>query len=207
MFKALLLILFISASLANQGSLQVNPVTSTLFSTTNYELYYYSVFPLPQNATFILDFTNTYIHVPDASMNVTATIQGSAVTGVTATCASMKCTIKPNNAMGASSNLKVLFGLLTNPYFVYTQTVSAQVQFNNSYTESLSWNISSTRYTPQAISVNKMTQSNYGVGNNNVTYTFNLSLPMTPQNPQLSFTVPSEVGYANFNTSLSFYNR
>lgn len=51
-----------------------------------------------------------------------------------------------------------------------------------------------------------MSQSNYGVGNTDVTYTFNLTVPMTPSNPQLSVTIPSQVDTGNLQTSLSFYN-
>ena len=51
-----------------------------------------------------------------------------------------------------------------------------------------------------------MTQSNYGVGNTDVTYTFNLTVPMTPANPQLSVTIPNQVETGNLQTSLSFYS-
>ncbi len=58
-----------------------------------------------------------------------------------------------------------------------------------------------------AITLNSMSQSNYGVGNRDVTYTFNLSLPMTPANPQLTITFPSQVGVGNLQSSLTFYSK
>ena len=192
--------------MASQGSLQVFPVVPTLFTTSQYTLSYYTVFPLPANAHFLLDFSQTYIQIPDAVMNTTATIQNQPVTGSTAVCAAMKCTLKLNNAMVAFNTLTINFGLLTNPYFLHKQTISTQVVFNGSYTEHLFWDILASTYTPLSMTLNSMSQSNYGVGNTNVTYTFNLSIPMTPTNPQLSFTVPSQVGLGSLSTSLSFYS-
>lgn len=84
--------------------------------------------------------------------------------------------------------------------------MAALVYFNASYSESLSWVIDSSYYTPLSIVVNSMTQSNYGVGNTNVIYVFNLTLPMTPENPQLAVTFPSQVGIASLQTTLSYYN-
>ena len=207
MNKTLLIITLIALASASQGSLQLTPNTKGLFTASTYSLSYYTVFPMPANAHFLLDLSNTYIQVPDASLNVTASINNTAVTGATVSCASMICTIKPNNAMAAYDTLIVNFGFLTNPYFLHKQSTTTQVIFNSSYTEHLFWDIPANTYTPLSITANSMTQSNYGVGNTDVTYTFNLSLPMTPKNPQLSFTVPSEVGYGSFTTSLSFYNK
>ena len=207
MVKALLLIALVVLTSASQGSLQLTPITKDLFTPSAYTLSYYTVFPMPSNAHFVLDLSSTYIQVPDSALNVTASINNSPVTGATVICISMKCTIRPNNAMVAYDTLKINFGQLTNPYFLYKQPTSTQVVFNNSYTEHLFWDIPASTYTPLSITSNSMTQSNYGVGNTDVTYTFNLSLPMTPSNPQLSFTVPNEVGYGSFTTSLSFYNK
>jgi hypothetical protein len=53
--------------------------------------------------------------------------------------------------------------------------------------------------------INSMKQSDYGVGNTDVTYSFNFTVPMTPNNPQLSITIPSQVGIGNLQTALSFY--
>lgn len=71
------------------------------------------------------------------------------------------------------------------------QPTSTKVTFNSSYQENLNWTIPASYYTPLSITLNSMNQSNYGVGNTGVTYTFNLSLPMTPNNPQLAVTFPS----------------
>lgn len=53
--------------------------------------------------------------------------------------------------------------------------------------------------------VNSVTQSDYGVGTNNVTYTFNVSFTYIPPNPEITILIPSEVGYTNIDTKLIFY--
>ena len=204
--KTLFLLAFLSLALAQQGSLQVKPLTATLYTSSDYTLSYYTVHPLPSNAEFLLDFTSTYIEVPAGSLNTSATAQNSPVSGATAVCSSKKCTLKINHAVAAFSNLTITFGSLTNPYFLADQPITTQVVFNNSYTEYLNWNIPKLIYTPLSITKNSITQSNYGVGNTNVTYAFNLSLPMTPLNPQLSVTVPAEVDVGSWKTTLSYYN-
>jgi len=203
---ALLLMVMTSVVVGQQGSLQVTPLTSTLYTQSQYTLSYYTVKPLPASAVFELDFTSTYIGVPNATLNTSATVQNSPVSGATAVCASMKCTLKLNNAVSIFSNLTIVFGQLKNPYFLLTQPISTKVTFNTSYSEYLSWTIPTSRYTPLSIVSNSMSQSNYGVGNTDVTYTFNLTVPMTPSNPQLSVTVPSQVDTGNLQSSLSFYN-
>lgn len=87
------------------------------------------------------------------------------------------------------------------------QPMTTRVTFNASYQENLSWTIPGSYYTPLPIVLNSMSQSNYGVGNTGVTYTFNLSLPMTPSNPQLAVNFPSQVGIGNLVTTISFYGR
>lgn len=205
MIKHLLLVVLIATAASQMGSLQVIPLTSTLSSSANYQVSYYTVHALPSSAYFLMDLSQTYISVPNSTLNVTATVQNSPVSGATATCSASKCTLKLNNAVTAFKNLTITIGSLTNPYFLRSQQTSALVYFNASYSESLSWNIDSSYYSPLSIVVNSMTQSNYGVGNTNVTYTFNLTLPMTPENPQLAVTFPSQVGTAYLQTSFSFY--
>ena len=50
MLKTLLVIILFTSTLASQGSLQVTPLTTTLFEPSNYHLSYYTVFPLPANS-------------------------------------------------------------------------------------------------------------------------------------------------------------
>jgi hypothetical protein len=206
MHKVFLLLFLLTLALAQQGSLQLSPLTATLFTSSSYRLSYYTVHPMPSTAQFLMDFSQTYIEIPNATLNASATVQNAAVVGATAVCASGKCTIQLNNAVGIYNNLTITFGALKNPYFLLSQAITTQVIFNSSYSEYLSWTIPTSMYSPLAISALAMGQSNYGVGNTNVSYTFNLSVPMTPANPQLSVTIPSQVDVGSMTTSLSFYS-
>lgn len=87
LLKCLLLFLaFCSIVLAQTGSLQVRPSNGTLFTQSNYLVTYFPVRNVPASATFQLDFKNTYIVVPNASLNVSATVSGTPVTGATGNC-------------------------------------------------------------------------------------------------------------------------
>jgi hypothetical protein len=205
--KLFLSLLLIWLAWSQTGSLQVQPVTRVLSSSSNYTLTYYTFYNLPSGATFLLDFSSTYITVPSATINSSATIQSTPSASSTANCSSSKCTLMLNQAVTAYSSVVFTFGALTNPYFLMNQTIMVTVTFNASYKENLNSTISGTQYTPLTVVLNNMVQSNYGVGNTEVTYTFNLTLPMTPKDPQLAVTLPSQVGIGNLQTTLSFYNR
>lgn len=205
--KLVIVFLLVWLAWTQTGSLQIQPVISTLSSSSDYNLTYYTFHNMPASATFLLDFTNTYISVPTASLNTTATVTGTSITSSTANCSSNKCTLKLNAAVNAYQTVIIQFGALKNPYFMLNQTISATVTFNASYIESLSSTVPASQYTPLPLTLNSMTQSNYGVGNTEVTYTFNLTLPMTPDNPQLAVTLPSQIGISNLQTTLSYYNR
>jgi len=134
--KACLFLLLLVLAASQSGSIQITPTLSTLYSSTTYLVSYYTVFNLPSTATFALDFTNTYITVPNASLNVTATVKNVPVNGATAVCASSKCTLKLNNAViGGSDGSVILFtiGNFINPYFIMSQMISTKVTFNGSY--------------------------------------------------------------------------
>jgi hypothetical protein len=205
--KLFLSLLLVWLAWSQTGSLQVQPVTSALSASSNYTLTYYTFYNLPSGATFLLDFSSTYITVPSATINSSATIQSTPSASSTANCSSSKCTLMLNQAATAYSSVVFTFGALTNPYFLMNQTIMVTVTFNASYKENLNSTISGTQYTPLTVVLNNMVQSNYGVGNTEVTYTFNLTLPMTPKDPQLAVTLPSQVGIGNLQTTLSFYNR
>jgi hypothetical protein len=205
--KLFLSLLLVWLAWSQTGSLQVQPVTRALSSSSNYTLTYYTFYNLPSGATFLLDFSSTYITVPSATINSSATIQSTPSASSTANCSSSKCTLMLNQAVTAYSSVVFTFGALTNPYFLMNQTIMVTVTFNASYKENLNSTISGTQYTPLTVVLNNMVQSNYGVGNTEVTYTFNLTLPMTPKDPQLAVTLPSQVGIGNLQTTLSFYNR
>ena len=134
MNRSLLLFFLLALAASQQGSLKVMPTTTTLFTASTYTFSYYTGLPMPSTTTITLDFSNTYIEVPDAVMNATGAIQGAQISGVTAVCASLKCTLKMNSAVNQFQNMTITFGLLTNPYFRNKQMISCQVQFNSSYT-------------------------------------------------------------------------
>lgn len=207
MQRVLLIMAVISIALSQAtGSLQVTPNAPVLFASSNYTVNYYTIYALPASASFQLNFSQTYITIPNATLNISAIVQTVPVSGATGSCASNVCTLKLNNPVPASSTMSFTMGMFQNPYFLMNQTISAKVTFNASYSENLTWTIAQSYYTPMAITLNSISQSNYGVGNPNVIYTFNLSLPMTPPNPQLTLTFPSQVGVSNLQTALTFYN-
>ena len=173
--KLFIFIYLLTLVLSQTGSLQVIPVTSTLSTNSDYRVTYYTVRTLPASATFLLDFTSTYITVPDSALNASATVQNVAVTGATASCSSNKCLLNLNNEVSIYNNLTITIGSLLNPYFLNAQTINTKVTFNSSYSEDLTWNIDDSHYTPMEITLNSMNQSNYGVGNP-VSYT-HLTLP------------------------------
>lgn len=205
MKQVLIMLVLVVAALAQTGSIQITPNTPTLFADSDYLVSYYTFHPLPADATFLLDFSNTYITVPNATLNVTAEIKDQAVSGATGSCSNGQCTLQLNNAADANTNIKLTIGQLRNPYFIMQQNITTKVTFNASYKEDSSWSILANLYTPMAITANSMTQSNYGVGNTGVTYVFSFSLPMTPANPQLMVTIPDQVQVDGLSTSLSFY--
>lgn len=56
-----------------------------------------------------------------------------------------------------------------------------------------------------AIVANYFNQSDYGVGNTDVSYFFSFQLPISPPNVQLSLSIPPQVGYGSLQVSLSYY--
>jgi len=131
--QAAILLLLLTLAAAQQGSLQVTPLNSVLFANSNYQVSYYTFKTLPSSATFLLDFTSTYIVVPNTTLNVTASVGSSSVNGATGTCSSSKCTLKLNNQVAANSNLSFVVGNLQNPYFLMNQTIVTIITFNSSY--------------------------------------------------------------------------
>jgi hypothetical protein len=55
------------------------------------------------------------------------------------------------------------------------------------------------------VTVNSVTQSDFGVGTQDVTYVFNVSFSYIPKDPEISIEIPTEVGYNNLDTELNFY--
>jgi hypothetical protein len=173
------------------GSIQIVPTNPTLLASTTYSVSYYTIYNMPAATTFTLDFTSTSISIPSATLNVTATLNDITQSAATATCANMKCTLKLNVFASATSRIVFQIGNFMNPYFINSQVVQYRIVFNASYNEMAMFTITSSQYNPIKMGVGSYSQSNYGVGNTNVSYTFNLTVPMTPAYPQLAITIPN----------------
>jgi len=55
------------------------------------------------------------------------------------------------------------------------------------------------------IKMNSYSQSNYGVGNMNITYNFNFSVSMIPPEIQFSVTIPPQVLVDTIKPTMVFY--
>jgi hypothetical protein len=89
-----------------------------------------------------------------------------------------------------NSNIIITFGTLINPRYTFQQKVNVFISFYPSSNETSNVTISSNIYQSMPIIVNSFQQSDYGVGTNNVEYTFNLSFQYYPDNPQIQITIP-----------------
>lgn len=205
MCKVALLLLLIVGALAQSGSIQILPSNPTLYSSSNYIVNYYPFLNMPSNTTFSLNFASTYITIPTGTLNVTATVSGSAITGATGSCTSSTCVLRLNRFVSATSPITFTIGSFVNPYFLRTQTGNATVTYNSSYVENQVFSIQTDQYTPMSITSNSLKQSDYGVGNTGVNYVFNFSVPMSPSNVQLSITIPPQVSVGSLQTSLIYY--
>ena len=133
MFKAALLLLLLVGALAQSGSIQILPSNPTLYSSSNYIVNYYPFINMPSNTTFSLNFASTYIIVPTGTLNVTATISGSAITGANGSCTSSACVLRLNRFVNAASPITFTIGSFVNPYFLRTQAGNATITYNSSY--------------------------------------------------------------------------
>lgn len=67
--------------------------------------------------------------------------------------------------------------------------------------------ISSNNYKAMPIILNSITQSDYGVGDTPVTFTFNCSVHYIVKNMKLQVTIPSEMEVPNLTFDLNFYGK
>lgn len=187
----LLFLLFIVSLSQSSGSIQLAPVNSTLYASTSYTLSYFAISALPSSTNFTIDFTSSAMGITNGNLTLSATIGSTAGSGLTGACWNSKCWMRLNQATANNVKITFTFGMLRNPYFLASQQVSVMVWYNSSYNETNSYTINSIVYVPMNITLNSFTQSDYGVGNTNVTYIFNLSVPYTPAQPSLSVIIPS----------------
>jgi hypothetical protein len=205
MIKSLILLLLVVLASPLTGSIQVTPNTATLWAQSSYLVSYYTFNNMPSTANFTLDFSDTYISIPSGTVNVSAVVNSVVAAAATVSCSGAVCTLKLNKAVAANTNILFTIGSFTNPYFLRSQPITANVTFNATYTEYLACAIPAEQYTPMAITANSLLQSDYGVGNTGVSYLFNFSVPMSPATVQLSLTIPSQVTIGSLQTSLVYY--
>jgi hypothetical protein len=139
--KAIILLCLLIVAWSQIGSINVKPVDSTLFASTSYTISFYTFNNMFSGSTINLNFTATYITVPNGSLNVTSTINGTASSGATANCTNSICTLRMNRAIAAGQGTTIVFvvGNLVNPFFQRSQSITANVTFNSSYSESPFW--------------------------------------------------------------------
>ena len=142
--KAIILLCLLIVAWSQSGSINVKPVDPTLFASTSYTVSFYTFNNMFSGSAINLNFTATYITVPNGALNVTATINGTAVTGGTppsANCTNSICTLKMNRAISAGQGTTIAFviGNLVNPFFQRSQSITANVTFSGSYFETPSW--------------------------------------------------------------------
>lgn len=142
--KAIILLCLLIVAWSQSGSINVKPVDPTLFASTSYTVNFYTFNNMNTTSAIILNFTATYITVPNGALNVTATINGTAVSGGTppsANCTNSICTLKMNRAISAGQGTTIIFliGNLVNPFFQRSQSITANITFNSSYFETPSW--------------------------------------------------------------------
>jgi hypothetical protein len=132
-FLLIVLLLVSACSQTGTGSLQVTPNTPTLFTNTTYLVSYYTLYNLPPSATFFIDFSSSYIGVPNATLNISSTINSLPANGATGSCLASKCTLRLNNNAAPNSNIQFIIGNLLNPPFLMQQTTNFKVTFNATY--------------------------------------------------------------------------
>ena len=88
------------------------------------------------------------------------------------------------------------------------QTVNITVVVSPNSVAYVNSTISSLVFSANAMSLNAFTQSNYGVGSTNVTYTFNFSVGrFIPSQPMIQLVYPKEVALSATGFSLVFYGQ
>lgn len=81
--------------------------------------------------------------------------------------------------------------------FLHQQIVAVLVFFNSSSQYNYNVIIPSSNYQPMSMVVNRITESDYGVGYTPVSYTFNISLYYISKNMQMQVTIPPEITFTS----------
>jgi hypothetical protein len=205
--KEQIFFLILLLCIANSNIPTIQPLNKTLFESSNYSLNYYSTKNFTLTSLIQIDFSGSDITIPNTnqSSQCLVTINDVIATSASCSCNKTTCSIQPKMATTINSNIIIIFGPLINPPYFFQQKVNVIISFYPSNNETSNVIIPSNIYQAMPITINSFKQSDYGVGTNNVSYTFNLSFPYYPTNPQIQITIPSEVGYSTLTQNFSFY--
>jgi hypothetical protein len=176
--------------LALIGSIQASIPTislenNVLNANTNYIMSYFNFRPIQTSSFFQIDFSQSDIAVTDGPLNVTATFNNTAINRsvIQANCTNRVCVIRPGTSLAENNNIIMSFGQFRNPRFTAAQRIVVMIYFGVNSNETQSVSISASAYLPMPVTVNSITQSDFGVGSQDVTYTMNLSFAYIPRDP------------------------
>lgn len=162
------------------------PDNPLLNGQANYILNYFVSKQLLTNSSYFqVNFSQADIVVPNAKLNVTVTANGNIISSgnTSVSCSTGVCTIKLGTTINNNTNLAINFGLMRNPKYTASQKISVLIYYSNTINETQGISVSSTVYLPMPVIINSISQSDFGVGSLNVSYTFNLSFSYIPSNP------------------------
>lgn len=169
---------------------QLSVSNPTLGLVTTYKLNYYPQNNLTTSTTFTVNFSQSSLKVPDGINNCTIRLAGVNTLAPYCQCSNRVCTFKPMTA-SAPQVVDIEIQNVTNPFYLSQQNLTVFIYFTSTVSFNYSLGIPSNTYTPMPMTINKLTQSDYGVGNTPVSYTFNISLMYISKNMQMQILIPS----------------
>lgn len=126
-----LVLILCMMKITNSSIPTVTPENPLLNSQSNYMMNYFSFRPFQTSSFFQLDFTQTDIIVNDGQLNVTASLNRTAVnsSSITANCTNKICLIKLRIAFAINTNVEILFGQVRNPRYTASQRINVLIYF------------------------------------------------------------------------------
>lgn len=183
------LILLVSLSIS-QAPPQFSIANPVLGSTTTYKLSYISSINLNSATTFTVDFSLSFIRIPNGTNNCLIIVNGLTLSSPNCSCLSLVCTFKPNHSSGPNAVMEITIGNVNNPYFAYNQATNVHIYYSLSANYNFSVIILSSNYQPMPMIVNHVKQTDYGVGFTPATYEFNISLSYISKDMQMQVVIP-----------------
>ena len=201
--SSVLLILILALLGSVESSIPTIAFENNVLNTqTNYIMSYYNFRPFQTSSFFQIDFTQSDVVVSDGPLNVSATLNNTVVnqTLIQANCTSRICIIRLRSSFAENNNIVMSFGQFRNPKYTASQKITVFVYFGVNSNETQTVSISASAYLPMPVTVNSITQSDFGVGSQDVTYIMNVSFSYVPKDPEISIEIPLEVTYINLDT-------